>query len=279
MSLATEPVFAPSTGLGASLGRIGSLVKRYVYLVRSSWVRVVELVYWPFLQMVMWGFLQQYLAETTTPFAQAAGLLIGAILLWEILFRAKIGFSICFLEEMWSRNFGQLLTSPLRPNELILGLSAMSLIRLAIGMVPVTIAAYLFFGFNILGLGLGLAAFFSILVLTGWALALISSGIILRWGLGAEELAWSLGFVLLPLSCVFYPVAILPEWLQPVALAIPATHVFEGMRAILLEGVFDTESLWRALGLNAIYLVIGYTTFRLCLRSAKINGSLLQLGE
>ena len=95
MSLATEPVFAPPTGFQASYGRIASLVQRYVYLVRNSWVRVVELVYWPFLQMVMWGFLQQYLAETASPYAQAAGFLIGSVLLWEILFRAKIGFCNC----------------------------------------------------------------------------------------------------------------------------------------------------------------------------------------
>ena len=108
-------------------------------------------------------------------------------------------------------------------------------------MVPVAFAAYFIFGFNLLDLGLPLVAFFAVLVLTSWSLGLISAGIILRYGLGAEELAWSLAFLLLPICCVYYPVSVLPDWLQPVALALPPTHVFEGMRSILLATCFDAS--------------------------------------
>jgi len=272
-------VLLPPNGIGASLRRIGALVRRYMYLLRSSGIRLIELIYWPFLQMLTWGFLQKYLAGTTSPLAQAAGVLIGGVLLWDILFRSKIGFSTTFIEEMWSRNLGNLLTSPLHPFELVAALSVWSVIRLAVSMVPVTVAAYFFFGFNLLSLGLALAAFFAVLVLTSWSLGLVSAGVILRYGLGAEELAWSLAFILLPLSCVYYPVSVLPGWLKPIALALPPTHVFEGMRSILLHGVVNVTELWWALGLNAVYLSIGYLAFRWFLRGARINGSLLQLGE
>ena len=274
-----EPVLLPPTGLRASLRRIGALVQRYIYLLRSSGVRLIELIYWPFLQMLTWGFLQQYLAETTGPLAQAAGVLIGSVLLWDILFRSNIGFSTTFIEEMWSRNLGNLLISPLRPYELVAALSAWSVIRLSVSIVPVAGAAYFFFGFNLLDLGLPLVAFFVVLVLTSWSLGLIAAGVILRYGLGAEELAWSLAFVLLPLCCVYYPVSVLPDWLQPVALALPPTHVFEGMRSILLHHTFDAKELWWALGLNAVYLVAGYVTFSRFLASARVNGTLVQLGE
>ncbi|MGI8853366.1 MAG: ABC transporter permease [Methyloceanibacter sp.] len=273
------PMFLPPTGLHASLRRIWALVERYMYLLRSSGVRLIELIYWPFLQMLTWGFLQKYLADTTSPLAMGAGVLIGSVLLWDILFRSKIGFSTTFIEEMWSRNLGNLLTSPLRPFELVAGLSVWSIIRLLVGMVPVTLAAYYIFGFNLLDLGLPLAAFFGVLVLTSWALGLIAAGVILRYGLGAEELAWSLAFLLLPLCCVYYPVSVLPDWLQPVALALPPTHVFEGMRSILLHNTFDVTELWWALWLNVVYLIAGYVTFSRFLASAKVNGTLLQLGE
>ena len=242
-------------------------------------MRLVELIYWPFLQMLTWGFLQKYLAGTTSPLAQGAGVLIGSVLLWDILFRSKIGFSTTFIEEMWSRNLGNLLTSPLRPYELVAALSVWSVIRLGVSMVPVAIAAYFIFGFNLLDLGLPLVAFFAVLVLTSWSLGLISAGVILRYGLGAEELAWSLAFLLLPLCCVYYPVSVLPGWLQVVALALPPTHVFEGMRSILLHNTFDVTELWWALSLNAVYLLAGYLTFSRFLASARVNGSLLQLGE
>jgi len=205
------PVLAPPFGLGASLRRIGALVRRYMYLLRSSGIRLVELVYWPFLQMLTWGFLQKYLAGTTSPLVQAAGVLIGGVLLWDILFRSKIGFSTTFIEEMWSRNLGNLLTSPLHPFELVAALSAWSVIRLFVSMIPVACAAYFIFGFNLLDLGGALVAFFVLLVLTSWSLGLLSAGVILRYGLGAEELAWSLAFILLPLSCVYYPVSVVAE--------------------------------------------------------------------
>jgi ABC-2 type transport system permease protein len=205
--------------------------------------------------------------------------LIGSVLLWDILFRSKIGFSTTFIEEMWSRNLGNLLISPLRPAELVAALSAWSVIRLSVSMVPVAVAAYFFFGFNLLDLGLPLVAFFAVLVLTSWSLGLISAGVILRYGLGAEELAWSLAFLLLPICCVYYPVSVLPHWLQPIALALPPTHVFEGMRSILLHHTFDARELWWALGLNAVYLAVGYATFSWFLASARVNGTLVQLGE
>ena len=110
-----EPVIDHSSGLRASLRRIAALIVRYIYLIGGSPVRILELIYWPFVQMLMWGFLQLYLAQTSSLFAQAAGLLIGAVLLWDILFRGKIGFSICFLEEVWSRNLGQLFLSRCAP--------------------------------------------------------------------------------------------------------------------------------------------------------------------
>jgi len=274
-----EPILLAPTGLGGSIRRVKALVRRYIYLLRSSGVRLVELIYWPFLQMLTWGFLQKYLAGTTNPLAQAAGVLIGSILLWDILFRSNIGFATTFIEEMWSRNLGNLLTSPLRPYELIIALSVWSVIRLSVSMIPVATAAYFIFGFNLLDLGLPLVAFFAVLVLTSWSLGLISAGVILRYGLGAEELAWSLAFLLLPLCCVYYPVSVLPSGLQVVALALPPTHVFEGMRSILLHNTFDPKELWWALSLNALYLLVGYIVFSRFLASARVNGTLLKLGE
>jgi ABC-2 type transport system permease protein len=279
MRSGAEPILLAPTGLGGSMRRVKALVRRYIYLLRSSGVRLVELIYWPFLQMLTWGFLQKYLAGTTNPLAQAAGVLIGSILLWDILFRSNIGFATTFIEEMWSRNLGNLLTSPLRPYELIIALSVWSVIRLSVSMIPVATAAYFIFGFNLLDLGLPLIAFFVVLVLTSWSLGLISAGVILRYGLGAEELAWSLAFLLLPLCCVYYPASVLPSLLQVVALALPPTHVFEGMRSILLHNTFDPKELWRALSLNAVYLLVGYVIFSRFLASARVNGTLLKLGE
>ncbi|HXO72702.1 MAG TPA: ABC transporter permease, partial [Bradyrhizobium sp.] len=174
---------------GIAPHRIGAMILRYWYLLISSWPRLLELVYWPALQIVTWGFLQTYIAENAGFFARAGGTFIGAVLLWDILFRGQLGFSVSFLEEMWSRNLANIMMSPLRPAEFVLALMVMSVVRLAVGMVPVSLLAIAFFGFNLWGLGLALAAFFANLFLTSWAVGIFVSGLLLRQGLGAENMA------------------------------------------------------------------------------------------
>jgi ABC-2 type transport system permease protein len=267
------------TGLVASGGRVWGMVLRYWYVIRSSWPRTAELIYWPLVQMLMWGFLQTYLAGTTSLATKAAALFIGAVLLWDILVRSQLGFAVAFLEEIWSRNLGHLMMSPLRPVELVAALIIVSLIKLMVAMVPVALLAYAFFGFNVLSLGLAFAAFFANLVFMSWSLGLISTGVVLRWGLGAESFAWLVVFIFLPLCCVYYPVATLPEWLQPVSLALPPTYVFEGLRAIVLQDSFVASFMVKALALNVVYFVLGFTAFGYFLQSARENGTLVQMGE
>jgi ABC-2 type transport system permease protein len=259
--------------------RVGAMVLRYWYLLRSSWPRMLELIYWPAVQLFMWGFLQLYISSNAGFFARAGATFIGAVLLWDILFRGQLGFSISFLEEMWARNMGNLMISPLRPVEFIAALMIMSLIRLAIGMVPVSLLAIAFFGFNLYGLGLALAAFFVNLILTSWSIGILVSGLVLRNGLGAETLAWTFMFVMLPLTCVYYPVAVLPGFLHPVAWALPPTYVFEGMRALLIDHVFRADLMLESFALNVVFFLGGAAAFMALLKSARRSGALMQGGE
>jgi ABC-2 type transport system permease protein len=268
------------TGVEFSVNRIAAMVRRYWYLLRSSWPRILDLIYWPTVQMLMWGFLQLYVAQNAaSPFVRAAGTFVAAVMLWDVLFRGQLGFSISFLEEMYARNMGNLMMSPLRPIEFVTALMIMSLIRLAIGMVPVSLLAIAFFGFNIWGLGLALAAFFLNLILTSWAIGILVAGLLLRNGLGAESLAWTIMFLFLPLTCVYYPVAVLPFWLQPVAWALPPTYVFEGMRALLIDHVFRADLMIEAFAINIGFFAAATVGFFLLLASARRQGTLLQTGE
>jgi ABC-2 type transport system permease protein len=262
-----------------SPARVGALVLRHVYLLRSSWPRLLEVIYWPLVQMVMWGFLQSYLNQQSGMLAQAGGTLIGAILLWDILVRSQLGFSVSFLEEMWSRNLANLLITPLKRSEFLVGLMSVSMIRLAIGILPVTLLAIWFFGFNLWGLGLALGAFFANLLLTAWAVGMLASGLVLRNGLGAEGFVWTIMFLALPICCVFYPVETLPEFLRWVAWSLPPTYVFEGMRALMFEGVFRADLMVRALAINGLFILAAWFVFVRLLDSARRAGSLLSMGE
>jgi ABC-2 type transport system permease protein len=267
---------------GFSFARVGAMMLRYTYLLRSSWPRMVEMTYWPTVQMLTWGFLQTYFAAAGAAQSvggKLAGTLIGAVLLWDILLRAQQGFAFSFLEEMWSRNLANLLMSPLRPSEFVVSLMAMSLVRLIVGVVPVTFLALAFFGFNLWALGLAFAAFFVVLAFFAWSVGFFVCGMLLRYGLGAESLAWSLMFAVQPLGCVYYPLATLPSWLQPVALALPPTYVFEGLRAVLIDHAFRADLMGWALLLDAVYFGAAAFAFSRLLAGARRAGTLMQTGE
>ncbi len=252
---------------------------RYWYLLRKSWPRLLELVYWPTLNMLVWGLLTFYFGERESTTAEIAGGLLGAVMLWDVLLRGQLGFTFSFLEEIWSRNIANLMMSPLHPVEFVGSLMVMSLVRLVLGMTPVTALALALFGFNIYGLGLPLIAFFVNLVIMSWAVGLVVAGLVLRNGLGAESLAWSVMMLLLPVSCVYYPVATLPAWLQPVAWSLPTTYVFEGMRAIVLQGAVRADLMIAAFALNFVYLSAGFAVFLQLVRSARHKGAILTMGE
>lgn len=270
----------PSRGRGdRAWMRVAAMVLRYTYLIQGSWPRLLDLWYWPTLQMVMWGFITTFLVQTSGFFAQAFGILLGAVMLWDVLFRGQMGFALSFFEEMWSRNLGHLLVSPLRPHELIYALLSMSMIRTIVGIFPATLLAIWFFGFNVYSLGLMLAAFFTCLIISGWAMGLLVSGLILRYGMGAESLAWALIFGIAPLCAVYYPVASLPEWVQLMSWSLPPSYVFEGMRAIMIEQQVRLDLLATAFILDIAYLAAAAWWFLHCLKIARVEAKLLQIGE
>jgi ABC-2 type transport system permease protein len=259
--------------------RVWAMILRYLYILRSSWPRSLELLYWPTLQVLIWGFMSQFFRQNSTYVAQAFGVLLGAVMLWDLMFRSQLGLSISFLEEMWSRNLGHLFATPLRAYEWVVSLLAMSAVRVMIGLVPAALLAIPLYHFSIFDMGLSLVAFFAVLMIAGWAIGLAICGLILRHGMGAESLAWTVIFALSPVSCVWYPVSTLPSWLQPVAWSLPQTYVFEGMRTVMFQHIFRTDYFLKAMALDAVVMAIGVTIFYMSFRNARHRGALMQMGE
>jgi ABC-2 type transport system permease protein len=161
----------------------------------------------------------------------------------------------------------------------VAALLVMSLIRTLIGVGGAALIAIPLFHYSIFDLGLPLLAFFINLIVMGWAIGLAVSGLVLRYGLGAESMAWIAIFAVQPISGVYYPVETLPGWLQTVAHGLPSSHVFEGMRAVLIDGHVRADLLANALALNVVYLGAGIAVFLAYFRSARMRGLLLHIGE
>ena len=261
------------------LHRIVALIARHLYLYRRSLPRIMEIFYWPFLDLVIWGFITLYLARHQSEVPGFVTFFLGALILWDMLFRSHQGITISFLEELWARNLMNLFASPLKPGEFLAATMVMSIFKVACVSIVMTLCALLFYSYNVLAIGLWLIPFVVNLVLTGWAIGVFTTSLIMRFGQEAEVLAWSMVFLFQPISCVFYPMEVLPGWLQPVAWANPAAHIFEGMRAVLGGGGIPSVSLAWAVSLNGLLLaaVIAwfYRTFAYC----KDQGLLVRVGE
>lgn len=262
-----------------SPARVGALVLRYLYLMRRSWPRVLELAYWPTVQMILWGLITRFFLLHSDWLVQAAGVLVSAVLLWEVLFRGQLGVSLPFFEEIYSRNLGHLFVSPLRAYELVCALLCISLMRTVIGVGTAALLALPLYHYSVFSLGLPLLAFFANLLVMSWSIGLLVAALVMRYGLGAESMAWVAIFAVQPISGVYYPVAILPDWAQTLAFWLPSSHVFEGMRAVLLDGVFRGDLIVNAILLNLLWLGGGVAVFLYSVRMARRRGLLLQQGE
>ncbi len=256
--------------------RVWAIFTRHFYLYKRSLARWMGIFYWPLIDLFVWGFITIYLKQYLSEFVVA---FLGALILWDILFRSQQGVSITFLEEVWSRNLLNLFVSPLRPIEFLTASMLMGLFMVTAATLASALLAWLFYSFNLLVLGVALLPFILNLVAMGWAVGVVTTAIVLRFGQKAEVLAWGLMFFFQPISAVFYPVAVLPSWLQPVAMTVPATHVFEGMRQVLAAGAFPWQSLLWATGLNSLYLLAAFAFFYWIFGQVRELGLLLKVGE
>ena len=261
-----------------SLRHIWGLTLRYMYLYKRSLPRVLEIVFWPLMDLLVWGFLTVYLTGSGGAAPNLVTFLIGAMIFWDVFYRAQQGVSLAIVEDIWGRSLLNIFIAPVRMSEVIAATYLVGLGKILLTVTIMSVLAFAFYDFNIFQVGLMLGPFFANLLLTGWAMGLITTAIILRFGQAVEALVWGIPFLLQPFSAVFYPVSVLPGWLQPVAWCLPTTYVFEGMRAVLRSGEMNGALLLWAFGLNVVYLILGGLFFNWMVHLARERGLLAKLG-
>ena len=262
-----------------SINRIYGLFLRHFFLIKSSLPRVLDLIYWPTIQIILWGFISKFFTTYSDYYNNTVGVILTCAILYDFLFRSSISFNMLFLEEIWSRNFTNLFIAPLRISEIIISLVFTALIRTLIGLVPAILLTSPLFGISILNLGTPLFFLFLSLYIFGITLGLFVSSGLLRYGPAFENIAWSSLFLLAPLGCIYYPIEILPEFFQNLARVLPLVHIFEEARHILVDNVVNYESIFTAFKLNLIYLLFGILLFYYSFSQARKKGSLINIGE
>ena len=262
-----------------NFSRIYGLFLRHFFLITQSFPRVLDLIYWPSIQITLWGFISNFFASHSAYYNGTVGVILSCAILYDFLFRTSIGFNILFLEEIWSRNFTNLFIAPMKLSEIILSLIFTALVRALIGLVPAILLTSPLFGISILDLGIPLFFLFLSLYIFGITLGLMVSAGLLRFGPSFENISWSTLFLLAPFGCVYYPLEILPEFFQSIALSLPLVYIFEEARSILIDQTFNFENLAKAFYLNLIYLIMAISIFYYSFAQARKKGSLINIGE
>jgi len=262
-----------------SFNRIYGLFLRHFFLITRSFPRVLDLIYWPSIQITLWGFISNFFATYSTYYNGAVGVILSCAILYDFLFRTSIGFNMLFLEEIWSRNFTNLFIAPIRLSEIIISLVFTALVRSLIGLVPAILLTSPIFGISLLDLGLPLFFLFLSLYIFGITLGILVSAGLLRFGPSFENIAWSTLFLLAPFGCVYYPIETLPEIFQTIAYSLPLVYIFEEARNILINQTVNNENIIQAFYLNFIYLIIAISVFYYSFIQARKKGSLINIGE
>jgi len=255
-----------------------ALVCRYLFLYTRNWVRLAEVVFWPMMELVTWGFLTRYLegkmgGGEAGPFTW----LLGGVIFWDVLFRSQQGVAISFLEDVWTRNLLNIFVAPVRPVEYLASAFGVGLVRIMITVLILWTLSWVFFRFNLLDIGPALVPFFGSLLVFGWAIGIFATALIMRFGQAAESLAWAVPFLIQPLTAVYYPVAVMPGWLQWAALALPSTHVFEGMRSVMAGTGFSWPHFAWASALNGVFLVLAGLFYGRTLAVVRAKGLLTKV--
>ena len=262
-----------------SLIRIYGLFLRHFFLITRSFSRILDLIYWPSIQITLWGFISNFFASHSSYYNNAVGVILTCAILYDFLFRTSIGFNMLFLEEIWSRNFTNLFIAPMKISEIITSLVFTALIRALIGLIPAIILTSPLFGISILDLGIYLFFLFLSLYIFGITLGILVSSGLLRFGPSFENIAWSTMFLLAPFGCIYYPIETLPEIFQKIAYSLPLVYVFEEARNILINNSVNLENLYSALKLNVVYLTLAIILFYYSFSEARKKGTLINIGE
>jgi len=257
-----------------NLRRSAAVVLRQYYLLRSSPVRLLPIFIWIGIDILLWGFITRYLNTVAHSGFNFVPALLGAVLMWDFFVRIMHGIATAFFEDVWTRNFLNFFATPLTVTEYVIGLVVTSIGTSIFGLLMMVLIAALFFGLSILSYGTVVAAFLLSLFLFAIGIGVLACAIVLRYGPAAEWFVWPIPAIISPLACVFYPVAVLPKWMQFLAHLLPPSYVFESLRAVSAGQPPQLLGLLISGILSLLYIAaagwVFTTVFRHALRSGLI---------
>ncbi|HPE52222.1 MAG TPA: ABC transporter permease [Methanothrix soehngenii] len=251
---------------------LASTYKNWVISKRNIFT-LFELFFWPLVNLLSIGLLTRFLMVDES---MVSFLLVGSIAL-TILQVAQMDVAYVLLFDMWSKSIKNTFIAPIHSRHLIFGSLFFGIMRGSVVFAILASISFYLFDFRFQAGGLippliFLAGVFSMAAIIGITVCIS----ILTFGQKADVAAWSLSGLILLFSGIYYPVDVLPFFLQVLARAIPLTYFLEYYRSIFIPG---PHHLAVGLSLAALYLLLGLILFDRAIRRARRTGILLWLSE
>lgn len=256
--------------------RIWGTTFRHLIQFPTDFNKLSSTFYWPFIDILVFGYLS--IGMTTGSLGTKTMILLSNIILWQIVNRANLCVSLDFLEELWAANLLNLFATPLKLGEWVVATFLDGAI-VNIALLSFCIfCTWIIFGFNLFILGWWLIPLFILALMSGLAIGIFSTCFLIAGGSGIQSLAWMVSWGFSLFSGVFYPIEILPGWLQVIAQILPFHHTFDTV-TILIEkietphGSFDIwERLFYSFTTNCFFLGIVLLCFAIAFAYSKRKG-------
>lgn len=256
--------------------RIRAVVRRHLLVWPRNLDQVLEIFWWPVLELLMWGFFTIFLTANAANTTSLIKFLLCGVMFWSIVAQSQMHTSMIYMRDAWDRNLFNIFSSPINIWEYSLGGLIVSLIKFTVSLIILIILAQVLFAFNIFSLSWYFWPFLLSLMVFGWSSGLFITGLILRFGWKVSSFAWTIVSFFQPFVAVFYPLSTLPEWAQRIGYIFPVTYVFEGMRSVLKYGTMDINYLIISFVLNIFYMLLAILFYRWMFRIAMDKGLLIK---
>lgn len=255
-----------------NINRVKAIIIRHLYNFKHHLDRLSDSFYWPAMDIVLWGLTSQYIQKTGGKVSNIVLILLSGLVFWQVVWRGQYEITVNFLEEVWSQNLVNIFSTPLTLEEWVAGVMFLGIIKMIITVTFAIFLVWLLYTINILSFGFLLIPFFISLLMMGWWVGLMITGLLVLFGRQVQTLAWSGVFLLAPFSAVYYPINTLPAWGQIIARLLPSSYIFEGMRQVILTGKIPTLNLGISFVINFIYFFLSYIFFKWCFKKSKEKG-------
>ncbi|MFA6527315.1 MAG: ABC transporter permease [Candidatus Babeliales bacterium] len=234
-------------------------------LVRADFLNAAKMfddIFWPSVDILMIGMMAVWFQNSQPGGVNILLILLVNDTLWQSLIRANHAIAMNILAELFDKNLVNLFSTPLVIGEWLVAGMSLALLKAFFVTLLCSVLCLIFYGTNIFVLGpllfVGVISLFMFGLITG----LFSASLIIYGGQRYQSAAWSMCWLVAPFCAVFYPLAILPAWMQYIGLALPPTYFFEGVRTFVASDVMPYKLLAINFLLNIVYLGGALALFR-----------------